>query len=296
MTLALIDYTPFVCLGAAHWDVIAKANGDCARGDDVPGTYRRRIGGVATNLARNLHHAGQPTTLIASVGDDDAGRSLITDLGAQGLTTTGLIPLPDHPTDSYIAIEDPRGLVGAVAVDRAMRAGLDSMLNQLRITRGHLILDGNLIPLIADRPDWHHHLRERRASVVCASPVKSTRLSDLLMTALLPDLYCNLAEARAILGAPDISPPEAARNLLPMGVSLVVITDGARETTVAWAHSKGLSVKTRTPPAITPTRITGAGDFFTAQFIAARAGGADPLTALERAQTATATYLTGPAT
>lgn len=296
MTLSLIDYTPFVCLGAAHWDVIAMADGDCARGDDVPGTYRRRIGGVATNLARNLHQTGQPTTLIAAVGDDDAGRSLINDLGAQGLTTTGLISLPECSTDSYIAIEDPRGLVGAVAVDRAMRAGLDRLLDQLRDTGGHLILDGNLIPLIADRPDWHLHLRDRSASVVCASPVKSTRLPDLLMTALIPDLYCNLAEARAILRAPDISASEAARSLLPMGVSVVVITDGANDTTVAWTHSKGLTVKTRTPPAITPTRITGAGDFFTAQHIAARANGADPFAALELAQTATATYLTGPAT
>lgn len=296
MTLSLIDYTPFVCLGAAHWDVIAMADGACARGDDVPGTYRRRIGGVATNLARNLHHAGQPTTLIAAVGDDDAGRALIDGLGARGLTTTGLIPLPGFPTDSYIAIEDAHGLVGAVAVDRVMRAGLDRLLDHLRATRRHLILDGNLIPLIADRLDWHLHLRERRTTVVCASPVKSAPLTDLLRTALIPDLYCNLAEARAILRVPDISAMDAARALLSMGVAVVVITDGAKDTAVAWAHSKGPSVKTRTPPAITPTRITGAGDFFTAQHIAARANGADPFTALEFAQTATATYLTGPAT
>jgi sugar/nucleoside kinase (ribokinase family) len=46
-----------VVIGAAHWDVVARAAAPLAAGADVPGRVVRRVGGVAANVALGLARA-----------------------------------------------------------------------------------------------------------------------------------------------------------------------------------------------------------------------------------------------
>ena len=43
-----------ICVGCAGWDFIGRTQIPMGNGSDVPGTIKIKIGGVATNIARNL--------------------------------------------------------------------------------------------------------------------------------------------------------------------------------------------------------------------------------------------------
>ena len=51
---------PFLCAGAAHWDIIGRTDLPLPPGADVPGRVTRRPGGVAQNIARALAALGRP--------------------------------------------------------------------------------------------------------------------------------------------------------------------------------------------------------------------------------------------
>ena len=51
---------PFLCVGAAHWDIIGRTAVPLPPGADVPGRVTRQPGGVAQNVARALAALGRP--------------------------------------------------------------------------------------------------------------------------------------------------------------------------------------------------------------------------------------------
>ncbi len=92
-----------VCFGAAHWDVIARADPG-ARGADAPGLVITRPGGVALNVALGLAALGIGVTLVAAVGDDDQGRALSALLASAGVGAEGVIAYDGAATGRYVAI------------------------------------------------------------------------------------------------------------------------------------------------------------------------------------------------
>lgn len=266
----------FLCVGAAHWDMIARAARAPAPGADLPGRIRRRPGGVALNVALALARAGMPTALRAVFGDDGAGRALRGLCADAGVDTAPSLTVAG-PGDSYLAIEGPTGeLFAAVADTGALERAGRALIPPPGPAR--LVIDGNLAPEVLAA------LRDRPRVVVAASPAKAAALAGLLSGALV---VANRAEAEAICAAPLPDAARAARALMAHAARALV-TDGPRPA--ALAAPGGLW--TAAPLPVAGGSVTGAGDAFLAGFLAAEARGADPDAALAAAIAAAAGHMT----
>jgi sugar/nucleoside kinase (ribokinase family) len=277
---------PFLCAGAAHWDVIGRTDLPLPPGADVPGRVRRQPGGVAQNIARALAALGRPVLLVSAVGRDPAGDELAADLAAAGIDI-GALHRHDGPTDTYLALEGPGGALHAGIADCA---GLDRVGAALLapLPHGHLVLDGNL-----PAPALAAFLRRPAASLalVPASPEKAARIAALVARSLAArpaTLYLNRAEAEAIAGRPFPDTRAAATALVALGATEALVTDGPRPATAAGPTDS----VTLPPPPVAAASVTGAGDALVATHLAARTGGLDPESALRAALAAAARHVT----
>jgi pseudouridine kinase len=281
----------FLCIGAAHWDVIGRTRLPLPPGADVPGRITRQPGGVARNVAHALARSGAATALVAAVGRDAPGAALVAGLAAAGVDCRGLLTTGE-PTDAYVAIEDAAGALHAAVADCTglERAGLRLLapLRDGRLAgpgapwRGTAVLDGNLpdtiMAALLDGADLAGPL-----AIVPASPAKSAALAPLLSGRPVT-LYLNRREAEAFCGAAFADSLAAAAAVAAHPGVSAIVTDGAGPVTAAAA---GEIVRVR-PPAVAARSVTGAGDALVAAHLVACAEGCDAAAALERA-VATAT-------
>lgn len=279
---------PFLCIGAAHRDILGRAFDAAGVGTDLPGKVWSRPGGVALNVALALAAENCPVRLLATVGDD--GDPLLSFARRRGVDCASVLRVPG-PGDCYVAVEDASGeLVAAVADCRV----LDRMWPALVEAAGRAgpavrIVDGNL-PAEA---------LARIAAVagplvmVSASPAKSGGFRPLLGR---PDtrFYLNHAEAEALAGEPLGDAARAVERLAALGAPVVVVTDASR---AAAAGGQGLETIVRVPAVVGATArmggATGAGDRLVAAHLAACAAGAAADVALERGLAAAARYFDG---
>lgn len=284
----------FLCIGAAHWDVIGRTLRPLAPGADVPGRVSRRPGGVACNVAVALAALGQPVALVAAVGRDTAGDALLAALASIDLRG---ICRAAGPTDTYVAIEGADGALHAGVADcRSLERAGTALLDPLgdgRLAapgqpwRGTTVVDGNL-PAAVLAALLAGPALAGPVALVPASPEKSARLASLLGRRPV-GLYLNRAEAEALAGAGFADSRAAAAAVTAAGMAAwAVVTDGAAPATAAAAGT----IFSRTPPAVAARSVTGAGDAFVAADLAARAEGCDAAAALDRAIAAAARHLT----
>ncbi|AXC49605.1 kinase [Paracoccus suum] len=286
-----------LCIGAAHWDLIGRSAATVMPGDDLTGTVTRRAGGVAVNVARALNRAGISPLLLSAVGDDGAGAELGEALGADGIGVTFLLRLPGHATGSYVAVEDPSGLIAAIADTTTLEAAGARILTPLRDGSlasagrpfaGVAVIDGNLSPELLARVVAEPGLRGADLRVASASPAKAARLRPLLGRTHAC-LCLNRAEAEAICGETLPSAAAAVQALLSRGVRRAIVTDGPRPAAEA---SSGEAPVTATPPNVSViAHVTGAGDTALAAHIAAEMAGASRQAALTRAVAAASAHI-----
>lgn len=284
-----------LCIGALHWDVIGRCGGRLGAGDDRPGRVIRRPGGVAFNIARALLREGMRPILLAAIGDDAEGAALAAACAAAGLDPD-FLHRGAGPTDSYVALEDGSGLVGAIADAGTLEAAGAALLAPLDSGRlpspwaGPLVLDGNLPAGVLDGTASDPRFAMADLRVVAASNAKAGRLVPL---AARPGatLYLNCAEAAALAGRGFNDAAEAAAALSGAGRARFLVTDGPRMA----ALSGPAGVLRRSPPAVAAQSITGAGDRLVAAHVAAEARGLGPAAALEAALTAAAAHVGGKA-
>ena len=286
-----------LCIGSVLWDVIGSPDPRLADrmgpGSDLPGRIVRVPGGVALNIAVTLRRLGMRPALLAAVGLDAEGCALVEGCAAMGLVTDHLHRTTD-PTDRFMAIEGPRGLLGAIADTRTLEAAGPRILDALsdgrieRPWRGLVVLDSNVTGPLLSEIARSPLLAEADLRIVPASPGKAARLARALghPTATL---YLNTEEASIVLGAPVAGAEEAAQALRARGAARAVVTDGPRPA--ADASAAGLHVAA--PRSVEPVRELGAGDTFMAAHIAAEARGAGPHAALEAALDAAADHVAG---
>ena len=287
------DARPILCAGAALWDVIGRATQPLPHGADVPGRVVRRPGGVALNVALALAALGQPVTLLAAVGDDDAGDALARRLTAAGVDAAGLCRYAG-PTDTYVAIEDEGGELHAAVADCAgLEAAGAAVLAPLRDGRlpapwtGRIVADGNLpVAVLAALVDGVSD--PGSLALVPASPGKAALLAPLAAGRPLA-IYVNRLEAEALCGARFGDSRVAAAALRARGAAAAIVTDGAAAATAATAEA----VVTRVPPSVGARSVTGAGDAFVAAHLVALAAGRGPEPALAAALEAAARHITG---
>ena len=287
-----------LCIGSVLWDIIGRSSIAMRLGSDVPGRITRLPGGVAMNIAMTLARFGMTPALLSAVGRDEEGRELVAACNRMGMITDHLYRSEDLPTDIYMAIEGPSGLIAAIADAHSLEAAGDKILRPLADGRlatlenpwaGMVALDGNLTVALLSEIAASPLFARADLRVAPASPGKAERLLPLLQHPRAT-LYVNLEEAGLICKTPFDTASDAAEGLLSQGAAHVLVTNGGKPCAEG---RKGQGVITDTPPPVMVTRITGAGDTFMAAHIVAERRGADRKAALAAALHAAATYVSG---
>lgn len=287
-----------LCIGSALWDVIGRAGQSLPLGADVPGRITRAPGGVALNIAMTLARLGRRPAMLTALGDDDPGLSLIAACARLGVSCDHATILPGRPTDRYMAIEGTNGLIAAIADAHTLEAAGAAILAPLSDGRlagadapwtGPVVLDGNLTEDLLAQIATSPLFAAARLAVAPASPGKALRLAPLLPRPNVR-LYVNLAEAALLSGAPAADAASAARAMLEAGAARVLVTDGPRLAADGCARR---GILTATPPAVTPVRVTGAGDTFMAAHFVAEDRGERRDAALAHALAIAAAYVAG---
>lgn len=278
-----------LCVGAAHWDLIARAEGPMPPGADRPGALDRRPGGVALNVALALAARGLPAALLAAVGRDPEGDALVAACAAAGVDCGPVLRLGGR-TDAYVAIEAGGELVAGVADCRTLEAAGPALVAAIRALGprpGAAVLDGNLPAPALDAVAAEGLLAAGPLYLAPASPAKAARLARFIAAAA-PTIAANRAEAEALCGAPFAGAEPAARALVALGARRALVTDGPRPAALAAPGAAAC----RAPAALAPASVTGAGDAMLAALVAAeRAGAADPDALLDAALAAAAAHI-----
>ncbi len=224
----------FVAVGELLVDVVAEGSGHAAR-------IRARPGGSAFTAAAAAAAAGADATVIGTVGDDPAGRMILSELGARGVHVE--VAVSDGPTGTFLVaggeVFVDRGVSGAIVLPDAIEA--DAVL-----VSGHLPRGAIEAALGRARAPW--------------IALDAARLGELPAGGNV--LLANEDAARRLTGE---EPDEAVRALAG-GRRLACVTLGARGA-IAALDGK---VERFTPPSVAADS-PGTGDVFAAAFLVALA-------------------------
>lgn len=254
-------------------DVVARLRRPLAPGSDTPAEVRIGGGGQAANTAAWLAYQGVPVTLVATVGDDPAGRDRVAELAAAGVDCA-VRAVPGAPTGALVVLSagDQRSmLTDRGAADRLSVADLAAALDRWPDAR-HLHLSGYALLGEGSRAAARHALAAGRGltrSVDAASAdplqrVGPARVRDWLRGVDL--LLANAAEAALLAGTAEAAPlagadpaEQAARALAGVAAAAVVKRGAAG---AVWAGPAGVVRGEPVPAAVVDP--TGAGDAFAA--------------------------------
>ncbi|WP_136443616.1 PfkB family carbohydrate kinase [Pacificoceanicola onchidii] len=286
-----------LCIGSALWDVIGRTFSDMKPGNDVPGRITRIPGGVALNIAITLGRFGMRPVLLSAIGQDPEGEELIGRCEGFGIDTRHVYRSEDLPTDVYMAVEAPAGLIAAIADAHSLETAgsriltplLDGSLGSAEVPyAGQIALDGNLTDRLLTDIAQNPAFAAADLRIAPASPGKAERLRPFL-SAKRGTLYVNLEEAGLLCDCSFRSAPEAATKLIERGARRAVVTHGSE--TCCDATEDALIAER--PPQVNVTRITGAGDTFMAAHIAGERRGLSREEALDFALETAAAHVSG---
>ena len=286
-----------LCIGSVLWDVIGRSAQAMQAGSDVPGRVTRLPGGVAMNIAMTLRRFDLRPALLSVVGQDSEGVELIRKAEALDLNMNFLYRSEDLPTDQYLAIEGSNGMIAAVADAHSLEAVGDKILAPLengllgtaeRPFEGLIALDGNLTLALLAQIAASPLFTKCDLRIAPASPGKAERLLPLLGHKGAT-LYVNVEEAELLCQQSFSDAQVAAQTLVARGSNRVLVTHGPKVAALADSQVCVLAA----PPAVLPSRVTGAGDTFMAAHIAAELRGLRGVKALQSASNSAAAYVAG---
>ena len=287
-----------ICAGSVLWDIIGHVEVDLGLGQDKGGTIMRRPGGVAFNISQKLSKLGLKPIMLSVIGQDADGADLIEYCQTLGLDMQYVHMSSKYATDRYIAIEDKKGLVAAVADARSLELEGYKILQPLQDGRlgssenpsnSVVILDGNLTSEQLSDIAISPFLSKCALKLAPASSGKVDRLR-VFSTHPSTVLYCNLCEANILSRQNYRNSLEASRGLLGIGFQRVVVTNGSE---FACDSEQNISPITQKPDEVKILGVTGAGDVFMAAHIYAELSGRSRKEALQEAIMAAVSYVSG---
>lgn len=264
-------------------DVVAVLGESLAAGSDTSASIRFTGGGQAANTAAWLAALGVPVTLVAAVGDDEAGTLRLRELTAAGVDLV-VRRCPSAPTGTVIVLAygDDRSMVADRGANLQLRADdVDDALRRFP-DAVHLHLSG--YPLLSGqtRSAARHALALARdhgmstsVDAASAAPLRAAGPAEFLDWVRDADLLLANADEAAVLGLADgPASPGPVRHL--------VVKRGAAGA--VWYGPTGpVSAPAQLVPVVDPT---GAGDAFAAGLLASwvtALAGPDPVAALAAA-------------
>lgn len=272
-----------VVLGDVVTDVVARLRGPIAQGSDTSARIARRPGGSAANVSAWLTTLGVPTVLVARVGDDPEGAEHLEGLRRLGVRARVAVDR-ERATGTVVALVAPAG-GRSMVTDRGANLALaaaDVPADEFRAGR-HLHLSGYALLDRGPRAAARRALALARDAGMTVSvdpssagPLARVGPGRFLGWTLGADLcLANLDEARALTG---LLPAAATARALTAWYGEVVVTLGARGALWTAAGSPDVLRVPAAPAEVVDT--TGAGDAFSAGYLAARGTGAPAPAAL----------------
>ncbi|MFC5407425.1 carbohydrate kinase [Cohnella soli] len=255
-----------LCIGGANLDSKATSKRPIRPASSNPSNVKETCGGVARNIAENLGRLSATVSLLAVVGDDQAGQWVLKETGRTGVDTSLCQVIPKEKTGTYTAFLDVTGEMHVAFADMDIYDKFDGRLIQEKwshIAASKLaIADANLAEsglseLVARCRD--HSLP------LFIDPVSSEKAKKLPadltgVTAIFP----NLEEAVELAGLTEagVTADYAAlgRAIRERGVQHVFITAGS--TGVFYSGDEGEKLVASIPTDV--VEVTGAGDAFVA--------------------------------
>ncbi len=275
-------------VGDVGLDVVAKLAGAVVFGHDTRAQVAVAPGGAGGNTAAWLARQDVDVALIARVGDDEAGRTAATELGAAGVDCHFAVD-PRLPTCCVVVLVAPDGDRTMLA-DRGANAAFceDDVQLPAVAGRAHLHLSGYVLLDEGSRPAGLAALARAKARgwTTSVDPQAANHIPTVGAETFLSwvdgvDLLLpNDAELGALGGVETVLEV----------VDALVVTHGRHGA--SWYSS---SARVTAPaPQVHEADSTGAGDAFNAGLLASWLAGADPLDALQAgvlAGTAAAAHL-----
>lgn len=274
-----------IAVGDIVTDVLAVLSGPLATGSDTPADIRLTGGGQAANTAAWLAWRGNPVTLVAAVGDDEAGRSRLAELTGLGVDCA-VRRCADTPTGTVIVLarDGERTMISDRGANlRLAPADVDVCLAAAP-DAGHLHLSAYTLLDAGSRAAGRHALAAARArglttsvDAASAEPLRQVGAAAFLDWVRGIDLLLANADEAAVLAGPGGARSQA--EALTASVRHAVVKRGGDGA--IWAHRDGPPIEAVARRV--PVRdATGAGDAFAAGLLAAWVAGAQPAAALDR--------------
>ena len=295
-----------VVVGGAVLDTKVRTAAPPVLGTSNPGTAAATVGGVGRNIAENLARLGRPTVLVAAVGDDPAGDTVLQRTSAAGVECRHVV-VSAHPTGTYAAVLDDAGDLHIAVAD--MRATDELTVSDLAVVptllggADALVVDANLDAtvirwLLSAAQDAGVRSVFEPVSVAKATAAAPVFDGSVRVHTITP----NVDELAALVGHPvadTVDAVRAAADLLhARGVQHVWVRRGTRGSLLSStgsADAGSRAVLVGAPPVVVAD-VTGAGDSMTAGYVHALLEGADVVEAARYGQALAALTCASPDT
>jgi pseudouridine kinase len=255
---------PYVVLaGAANLDILGFTKDPLIPHDSNPGHVRLCPGGVSRNIAENLSRLGIRTELVTAVGNGIAGKYILENCAAEGISTRHSLILQDTTSSIYLALMDNDGDMALALSDMSIS---DNITKEYLRKKKELFDSASVI--VADTclssESLEYLLENAGSKTTCIDPVSVTKGRKLIpLVGSIHTLKMNKLEAEALSGmeiTDNDSLRRAGEHFLKKGTQRVYITLGAEGVFYCSADTHGFY----TPPPIGVVNATGAGDAFMA--------------------------------
>lgn len=250
-----------IVIGGANMDICGAASNTFKIKDSNPGIISMSAGGVARNIAENLALLECQCHLIAAIGKDDFGNSLLNHANAVGINTDKILKLENKKTSIYLSIVDNTGEMISAISDMAIVNHITPEYIELH---NEIIQKASVIVLDTNIPEKTlsniiNRFKEVPIIVDAVSTVKAMKIKEHLSG--IHSLKCNKIEAEAL------SDIEGDLNAITnwfhqRGVVRIYITLGEEGAFYSEDQTSGKIAHQKQHCKV--INVTGAGDAFTA--------------------------------